>query len=112
MEPLEITLFSVRENFIEKKAEQQNSFDFGMELICARKGIWEFHKYDDDYWPSIPHGHDKENPPKINIYTGEIYHKKTKKYIGKMKDKYLREMQKSLKENDFFTKEQLKKLLK
>lgn len=35
---------------------------------------WEFHQYDDDYFPSVPHGHFKgADQPKLDPYLGWIY---------------------------------------
>ena len=35
---------------------------------------WEFHQYDDDYFPSIPHGHwNNRNQPKLDPYQGWVY---------------------------------------
>ncbi len=36
---------------------------------------WVFHQYDDDYFPSIPHGHfEGRNQQKLDAYLGWIYH--------------------------------------
>lgn len=34
---------------------------------------WEFHKNDDDYWPSVPHGHSLDGNYKLEIWSGNIY---------------------------------------
>ena len=55
---------------------------------------WEFHKGDDDPWPSVPHGHSKDRKYKLQLWSGNIYNKKTGKleYKAKSKDmKALRE---------------------
>lgn len=31
---------------------------------------WEFHKNDDDYWPSVPHGHSLDGNYKLEIWSG------------------------------------------
>ena len=37
-------------------------------------GEWEFHQYDDDYHPAIPHGHWHGMPrPKLDPYQGWVY---------------------------------------
>lgn len=37
---------------------------------------WEFHQYDDDFFPSIPHGHWNGNKqPKLDPYEGWVYQK-------------------------------------
>lgn len=36
---------------------------------------WEFHQYDDDFFPSVPHGHwNGRNQPKLDPYQGWVYH--------------------------------------
>ena len=36
--------------------------------------IWEFHPYDTDYFPSVPHGHYQGRPqPKLDAYLGWVY---------------------------------------
>ena len=35
---------------------------------------WEFHQYDDDYFPSVPHGHwNGRKQPKLDPYQGWVY---------------------------------------
>jgi hypothetical protein len=35
---------------------------------------WEFHQYDDDFYPSIPHGHlHRQSQPNLDSYNGWIY---------------------------------------
>lgn len=35
---------------------------------------WEFHKYDDDFFPSVPHGHKIDcSEMKLDVYNGSIY---------------------------------------
>lgn len=45
-------------------------------LPASHTGLsdWEFHQYDDDYHPSIPHGHWHGKPrPKLDPYQGWVY---------------------------------------
>lgn len=36
---------------------------------------WEFHQYDDDFFPSVPHGHwNGKSQPKLDPYQGWTYH--------------------------------------
>jgi hypothetical protein len=36
---------------------------------------WEFHQYDDDFFPSVPHGHwNGRKQPKLDPYQGWVYH--------------------------------------
>ena len=53
-----------------------------IEFIVKKKGIWEFHKYDQDPLPSKPHGHNRETGEKLNIYNGRRYDPVTKKCTG------------------------------
>lgn len=40
---------------------------------------WEFHQADDDWFPSIPHGHEHgRKQPKLDVYLGWIYKKDEK----------------------------------
>jgi hypothetical protein len=48
---------------------------------------WEFHPYDDDPNPSIPHGHSLDSKHKLDPYTGLIY--EGERVIGKVKKKEL-----------------------
>ena len=37
---------------------------------------WEFHRADDDFFPSIPHGHEYgRKQPKLDVYLGWVYKK-------------------------------------
>ncbi|UGB29962.1 hypothetical protein [Metabacillus sp. B2-18] len=47
--------------------------------------LWEFHAYDDDPFPSIPHGHSLDSEHKLNVDTGEIV--LGKQCCGKIKTK-------------------------
>ena len=51
------------------------------------KMVWEFHKGDDDFNPSVPHGHSGQY--KLDIVTGDVYDTRTNKIIGKVKNKEL-----------------------
>ena len=48
---------------------------------------WEFHKNDDDYWPSVPHGHSLDGNYKLEIWSGNIYNLHTGKLEYKAKQK-------------------------
>ena len=53
------------------------------------KGMsWVFHKGDDDYRPSVPHGHSTDNLYRLQLWTGNIYEAQTGKlkYKAKKKD--------------------------
>lgn len=40
---------------------------------------WEFHQADDDFFPSIPHGHEHgRKQPKLDVYLGWVYNKDDK----------------------------------
>lgn len=60
------------------------------EIQIKRNGIWIYHMYDkDDNFPSDFHAHNKELPEVLDIYTGNIYDKRTKKIVRKLSDKKL-----------------------
>jgi hypothetical protein len=54
-----------------------DNFDPSLHFISAKTGKiskWNFHKADDDYFPSIPHGHAIVNDKiKLDAYRGYIY---------------------------------------
>ena len=52
---------------------------------------WIFHAYDDDFFPSVPHGHSKEKNYKLDIYKGIVYDSKRNK-VGVIKDKELQKL--------------------
>lgn len=72
-----------------------------LEFLIKRKGIWEFHKYDKDPFPSKPHGHNKETKEKLDVYTGKKYDYLTKKCTGVLHERMLIEIQNRLKEQGF-----------
>ncbi len=43
--------------------------------------MWDFHKYDDDDKPSVPHGHSLDGKYKLSIWDGTVYEIKDKKLI-------------------------------
>ncbi|WP_026658211.1 hypothetical protein [Butyrivibrio sp. AC2005] len=43
--------------------------------------MWNFHKYDDDDKPSVPHGHSLDGKYKLSIWDGTVYEIKDKKLI-------------------------------
>ena len=57
--------------------------------ITIYRMIWSFNKYDDDDWPSVPHGHSQDKKYKLNVWTGEVFDRITKKTIGKASKKEL-----------------------
>jgi hypothetical protein len=48
---------------------------------------WEFHAYDDDPFPSVPHGHSVNSVHKLHVHSGDIY--KGKNVCGTIKKKEL-----------------------
>lgn len=54
---------------------------------------WEFHKNDDDYWPSVPHGHSLDGNYKLEIWSGNIYNIHTGKLEYKAKKKEMQKLQ-------------------
>lgn len=71
-----------REKYSERQIRQVASRRFFqplpvMQLIVHGLGglkKWVFHEYDEDPYPSVPHGHENGNSyPKANPYTGRVY---------------------------------------
>ena len=53
---------------------------------------FEIHQNYQDIWPSYPHIHFKENEFKLDIYQGELYDSKNKKYKGPVSDKDMKKI--------------------
>ena len=54
--------------------------------VAVKKMYWEFHKGDDDYYPSVPHGHSLDGKSldgkyKLKLWTGEIIEVSTGKHV-------------------------------
>lgn len=60
--------------------------------------MWEFHSYDDDPSPSVPHGHSLDGKLKLSIWDGAVYDVRSKKKVGQASKKEIRK----LKSNDKF----------
>lgn len=56
---------------------------------------WDFHKYDRDGFPSVPHGHSFDGKYKISLWDGSIYDRTTGKKVGNAKKKDLNKWQKN-----------------
>lgn len=69
-----------------------------LEFIIKRGGIWIFHKFDKDPFPSKPHGHNKETGEKLDVYTGLKYGPHDRKCTGKLHPAALLDVQKRLRE--------------
>ena len=76
--------------------EELNGSKRFLEFLIKKSGIWEFHKYDKDPFPSIPHGHNKEKKQKLNVYNGIIYDITTKKPIKKIRQSKMEEIRMEL----------------
>lgn len=103
---LEITISSFGESFLKEEIARDE-----WKYMRALQGIWQFHKYDKDFWPSKPHGHNKESPETLDVYTGTIYDPRSRKPVGTLRRKYLKQIQAELKTKGFFTESQLKNLI-
>tara|TARA_B110000211_G_scaffold212168_1_gene251629 strand:+ start:2305 stop:2859 length:555 start_codon:yes stop_codon:yes gene_type:complete len=73
------------EEFVKAKVDGSNDNENWLEFLCL--GIWVFTKADPDSYPSVPHGHFKNQNnkwPKLNPYTGRIFsakHQEDKKQL-------------------------------
>lgn len=66
--------------------------DEGMEMLLEVKvkhqGVWVLHKYDaDDNFPSDLHAHNKDAAEVLDLYTGNVYDVRTKKYLRSLSKK-------------------------
>jgi hypothetical protein len=60
--------------------------------VKVRDMLWEFHLADDDFWPSIPHGHSLEGPYKLCLDTYNVYDIRTRKIYGRSKEKEIKKL--------------------
>ena len=75
----------MRKRYIKKV---KNDFVMLRPNISIKKMYWEFHKGDNDNFPSVPHGHSIDGKYKLEIWSGKIYNVQSGKleYIAKKKD--------------------------
>jgi hypothetical protein len=57
----------------------------GQKIKCV--GVWEIHKNDKDPFPNDPHGDRVDKPEKLDLYTGKVYDRATRKYLRKLPTK-------------------------
>lgn len=70
-----------------------------IEKLIKRNGhVWDFHKTDDDPWPSRLHGHDYEKGLKLDALTGDIYDVATRKRCKTLKKRELKDVQTQLRD--------------
>lgn len=55
--------------------------------------LWEFHSYDADPSPSVPHGHSLDGKLKLSIWDGSVYDVRTRKRVGCATKKEMRKLQ-------------------
>lgn len=53
----------------------------------AKGMLWEFHKGDDDNYPSVPHGHALSGAYKLQLWNGYIFDVSTGKHVYTAKKK-------------------------
>ena len=75
----------MKKKFVRKMA---NNFTMLRPQISIKKMYWEFHKGDNDNFPSVPHGHSLDGKYKLELWSGKIYNVQSGKveYIAKKKD--------------------------
>jgi len=66
---------------------QESESDVLQLIIQGISGLsqWDFHEYDVDYFPSVPHGHNIADRKKLDAYLGWVYDKTHKVYRLKRK---------------------------
>ena len=55
--------------------------------------IWDINPYDVDDFSSVPHGDSVDRQYKLNVFTGEVFRKRTKKYVGHLSKKDFQRLQ-------------------
>ena len=53
------------------------------------------HQNDADPEPSVPHGHAKGKPYKLNVWNGEVFHERTDKKVGRADKKEIKALHKN-----------------
>jgi hemerythrin superfamily protein len=61
---------------------------FGVEI--KYQGIWQVHQNDLDNFPSDFHAHRKDKAETLDLYTGDVYDPRTRKYLRTVKEKHMR----------------------
>jgi hypothetical protein len=62
-----------------------------LEVTVRKRGIWRIHPNDPDIvFPSDPHADRIDAPEKLDLYTGEVFDKNTKKHLYKLTRKDMR----------------------
>ena len=92
----------------DEKEITENGQRLLLEVTVKSNGIWRIHKNDPDkVFPSDFHADRVDKPEKLDIYTGEVYDKKTKKKIYTLSSKVMKyihlQLEKS-KENEILSK--------
>lgn len=60
-------------DYLASEGKEDLSLFFRVETLSGLSN-WEFHQYDDDFFPSIPHGHwNGKSQPKLDPYLGWVY---------------------------------------
>ena len=60
--------------------------------VSIKKMYWEFHKGDEDYNPSVPHGHALDGKYKLELWSGKIYEIATGEVYAVAKAKDMRKL--------------------
>lgn len=58
-----------------------------LEVRVTKRGIWQINLDDPDPWPSDPHADRVDGAEKLDLFTGEVFDKKTGKPIYKLSKK-------------------------
>jgi hypothetical protein len=61
-----------------------------LEKTVRHNGIWRIHNNDVDPFPSDPHADRVDQPEKLDLYTGDVYSKKTKELLRTMPKKAMK----------------------
>lgn len=90
--PTHFKLLEIEVVFSLRLPLDEHILDGGMEMLLEVKvkhqGVWVVHKYDaDDNFPSDLHAHNKDAAETLDLYTGNIYDAKTKKYLRSLSKK-------------------------
>lgn len=77
------------------KLKSENRLKKYRPKVKLYKLLWEFHVYDEDFFPSVPHGHsiDGKRKYKLHVYSGNIYDINNN-VVGKADEKSLHRLHK------------------
>lgn len=76
-----------------RDVRKRNDYTMLRPNVPVKKMYCEFHKGDNDNWPSVPHGHSLDGKYKLEIWSGKIYNINSGKLEYTAKKKAMKALQ-------------------